>query len=123
MELGNLIFGNSRGEYPVERGEWQDRFAEFLDNIGCDRYGYFGIIPNANERGGITTDKFIIRPYYWGESDAEAEKPNFEYLPNGYKLDWYKYPLRDAYANQDITYEEFDEMLKDCESNIMRDKI
>lgn len=114
MELGNLIFGNSRGKYPVERDQWERRFGEFLDNLGCDGYGYY-YSPDANEREGITTDKFIIRPYYWGESDAEAEKPNFEYLPTGYKLDWYKYPLRDAYANQDITYEEFDEMLKDCE--------
>lgn len=115
MELGNLIFGNSRGVYPVAREKWEDRFVEFLDNIECDSYGYLDVIHNVNERGGITTDKFIIRPYYWGESDVEAEKPNFEYLPTGYKLDWYKYPLRDAYANQDITYEEFDEMLKDCE--------
>lgn len=117
MELGNLIFGHSRGAFQVPRGKWQDRFCKFLDNIGCD---YYGIAddqdnPHVNARGGVTTKLFCIHPYYWGDDEKECERPNFVYHPTGYVLRWYKYPLRDSYANKILTYEEFDSMLKNCE--------
>lgn len=117
MEIGNLIFGHSRGTYEVPRGHWQDRFCKFLDNIGCD---YYGIAddqdnPHVNARGGITTKLFCVNPYYWGDDEREIERPNFIYHPTGYSLMWYKYPLRDSYANHELTYEDFDSMLTDCE--------
>lgn len=72
MELGNLMFGHSRGEYEVNRKfinlkEWQDLLTAY----------------NLNETYGdyIETDKFIMRPYYWGEDEEEEAKPNFVYKP------------------------------------------
>ena len=124
MELGNLLFGNSRGNYPVPRGfssetyEWQHRFYDFLDHIGCDNYGFLlsdQDNKHQNHRGGITTEVFEINPYYWGDDDVECLKSNFIYFPTGYKLMWYKYPLRDAYSNQRLDFEQFDEILKKCE--------
>jgi len=123
MELGNLLFGNSRGEYAIPRGftegtwEWDDRFAKFFTTYGLDYHGFAssGYKVPANNRGGITTKLFEVNPYYWGDDDKEAIKPNFFYYPTGFSLKWYKYPLRDAYANQPITYEEFDGMLTNCE--------
>jgi hypothetical protein len=242
MELGNMVFGHSRGSVSVDRGKWQDRFGEFMEAIGTDSYG-------AN----ISNDVFEMRPYYWGDctcgydekaagwgddhahgpvcyqtelhrrmaeyeglsgykeierrfyggepsllanmetyeaepgvfvshtrTDAEYEQrrkvwsaahdkrrkveealyrelcerhglpyphgcavhctcthdqewaewstandhatecplvlPNFLYRPTGYSLMWYKYPLRDAYANQRLTYKQFDAMLSHCET-------
>lgn len=40
MELGNLIFGNSRGEYEVDR-LWEDVFLEFLEKANISFYGYY----------------------------------------------------------------------------------
>jgi len=118
MELGNIIFGYSRGQYSVPRGIWEERFYNFLEKINSDNYGYANDQhhPNVNSRGGFETTLFTINPYWWGSyDDDEVGKPNFIYHPTGYHLTWYKYPLRDAYANQKMTYKEFDLMLKDCE--------
>ena len=124
MELGNLIFGNSRGEFPVERGDWQKVFCEFLEDMGFDSYGYVPMWA-SNElkkfqtaRGGFENDVFIINPYYWGEDDSEKVKPNFIFKKTGYTLDWYKYPLRDSYANQDISFAEFKEMIEECKKSV-----
>lgn len=125
MELGNLIYGHSRGEYEVPRGnskgtfEWQEEFVNFLDKLGCDNYGfYYGDRTNEkcyeNNRGGLSNEVFEINPYYWGDDEEEESKPNFIYYPNGFELMWYKYPLRDSYCNKEISYTEFCEMLEKC---------
>lgn len=128
MELGNLLFGHSRGQYKVPRGftenswEWDDRFAAFFLKFQMNQYGYAinpqygyrrGVV--VNNRGGITTPVFEVNPYYWGEDEAEMDKPNFLYYPTGFELRWYKYPLRDAYANQVLSFQEFGKILNDCE--------
>ena len=109
MELGNLMFGNSRGQYAVEpRKDYQDAFARFLDVLGLDYHG-------EDERGhGLDNDTFTIRPYYWGEDEEIAAQPNFVYKPTGLEISWYKYPMRDAYSNQDVSVEDFKTILKDC---------
>lgn len=70
MELGNLMFGNSRGEYPVEREGWQEVFHEFLEEIGLDGYGYIESKSidkkYETDRGGFENDVFLVNPYYWG---------------------------------------------------------
>ena len=129
MEMGNLIFGHSRGRYPVPRGfekgtwEWQDRFGKFFNKFGLEYHGICCVKPSMpgfweNNRGGLMTPIFEIWPYWWGDESDEVEcgRANFIYHPTGYELRWYKYPLRDSYANQDLTYEEFDRMLSDCEA-------
>ena len=122
-ELGNLLFGNFRGGYPLrQREEMQDIFGRFLDKFGCDCYGNPGydaekkayILPgNTKELAtGFGNDTFEIHPYYWGDDDDLAEIPNFIYRPAGLEMRWYKYPLRDAWSNIGLT----PEMLKDiCE--------
>ena len=96
MELGNMLFGNSRGEYQVEpREDYQDVFCDFLKAIDCDFEGW-----NHRISGNKTeTSKFIVRPYYWGENEEESALPNFVYKPTGLEIRWYKYPMRDAYSN------------------------
>jgi len=46
--------------------------------------------------------------------ECRLVRPNFFYKPTGYALQWYKYPLRDSYANQDVTLEEFGEIITKC---------
>ena len=114
MEIGNLLFGNSRGNYPVPRGEWQELFTDFLAYNGFDMYGY----KEGAKEAFFENDVFSIRPYYWGDDDEIANLPNFVYKPTGYSISWYKYPLRDAYASADITEDEFGEMLEKCEESL-----
>lgn len=65
MELGNLLFGNSRGEFPVNR-EWQDDFYEFLEKCNIDGYGYYeGENEYETESGGFENEIFLINPYDW----------------------------------------------------------
>lgn len=111
MELGNAVFGNSRGIYHVEpRREYQEVFCDFLYRNGFDMYGYYKDGSNY-----IETDKFILRPYYWGDNEAVMELPNFVHKPTGLEMCWYKYPMRDAYSNQDVSVEELERILEDCD--------
>ena len=115
MELGNLIFGTSRGEYSIPRQEYQDVFIKFLNQINADEYGtpYWG--PNYDKRTTLfNNDIFVIRPYYWGDDDSIAELPNFEYKPENIEIRWYKYALRDAYCNVNLSLDEFKSMLDKC---------
>ena len=110
MELGNIIFGYSRGRYEID-----ETFFRFLELLGCDNYGHFypkdsvRLSPvKQNDRGGISFLNFEINPYWWGDSDDEEEvvKPNFIYKKNEKDvviIRWYKYALRDAYSNIELT--------------------
>ena len=69
MELGNLLFGNSRGAYPVDRDTCQDVFQAFLERNGFDGYGY----KEDNDKAVFENDMFLIRPYYWGDSYCSIE--------------------------------------------------
>lgn len=119
MELGNLMFGNSRGEYAVEpREEYQNAFCEFLGSNGFDFYGFPTDVPASSnwqkDTRNFENATIVIRPYYWGEDENITELPNFEYKPTGLKISWYKYPMRDAYSNQDVSVGEFREILVEC---------
>lgn len=96
-EIGNLVFGNSRGNYPIDRENFDDRFYKVLTKAGYDSYG-------CDESENVSPH-FVVRPYYWGDDEEEAEKPNFECKELGLEIKWYKYPLRDAYSNIPFTEE------------------
>lgn len=123
MELGNLIFGHSRGIYHVEpRNDYQDAFALFLRAGGFDMYGHTyreDIQDNlSKEDGAFENEIFVIRPYYWGDNEEIMNRPNFVHKPSGLVMTWYKYPMRDAYSNKDISVEDFKEILDDCLKSI-----
>jgi hypothetical protein len=126
MEIGNLLFGNSRGNVPIPRGAWQTSFQMFFENLGLDSYGY--VPRNASDYlkahqtkyGGFENEVFLVQPYYWGEDDEVACLPNFVFKATGYSLQWYKYPLRDAYASFELSFEDFVTMLKTCLNSIKK---
>ena len=121
MELGNLFFGNSRGYFLIkDRYLWFEAFNDFFKKTNIDSYGYFN---NDNDkrfevfetdRGGYENDTYLINPYYWGDDKSIAEKPNFIFKPTNFTIDWYKYPLRDSYMNQDISFVVFEKILNHC---------
>lgn len=114
-----------RDMFPIERGEWETAFRAFLLSCGFDEgYGYFNAqtytgdvryhVATAQNGMWYEDDVFIVRPYYWGNAGGEGRKPNFVYKPTGFEMHWYKYPLRDAYANKEVTLAQFKAMLEDC---------
>ena len=117
MELGNALFGNSRGIYYVEpRMDYQDAFCYFLRDNGFDVYGY--MVDHESDYPSIDNDTFTIRPYYWGDDESIMALPNFVYKPTGLEIQWYKYPMRDAYSNQDVDLETFKKILEECSKSL-----
>jgi hypothetical protein len=47
-------------------------------------------------------------------------RPNFLYKPTGFQIQWYKYPLRDAYMSEPLTLAEFCAMIDKCVASITR---
>ena len=113
MELGNMMFGNSRGEYAVEpRMDYQNAFCDFLYDNGWDGHAVYG--DGMDAKYEYENDTFIVRAYYWGEDEDKAALPNFVYKPTGLEIRWYKYPMRDAYSNQDVSVKDFKTILREC---------
>lgn len=124
MELGNLLFGNSRGEFKVDRS-FQYFFNACLEDLGFDSYGYYlgedKFVFNCKDepKSYYEDDVLMISPYYWGDDEELEEWHNFIYKPMGLEIDWYKYPLRDSYSNQPLYKEQlillFNELYKHFE--------
>ena len=121
-----MIFGNSRGTYAVPRTitrdgyEWEEMFCDFLERIGCDRRGHCEKTPPTCERtedGGLISETFEVHPYNWDFFNTSSA-PNFIYHPTGLEIRWYKYPLRDSYSNQELTYNQLEDILRKCEESL-----
>lgn len=132
MEIGNLLFGNSRGKYEfpdrklVESKSWRD----LVTALGADEYMY---IPNKdqwldelvildtygqwnfyNKEGQVL---FQIFPYYWGDDEKLRAQHNFVYkpgTPEELAIDWYKYPFRDAYMSSPVSKTELKRIFEEC---------
>lgn len=111
MELGNMLFGNARGEHGVPRtDEWEEEITRLCTATDPDYDGYPLFYEN---------DTFVIRGYWWGDEVApEAELPNFHHKPSGFKMEWYKYPLRDSYMSDDIELSDLRDMIDECIESI-----
>lgn len=83
----------------------QPLFHELLEFAGYDGRGY--------PEGDWQSKAFRVQPYVW---DCECPNgafvkgcpclyPNFEHVKSGFKLDWYKYPLRSSKSNAPLTKE------------------
>ena len=135
MELGNRCFAH-RSEYPIPCGRgWEDEVVRLCNAVDPER--------DAGWRDygtNFENDTFAVRQYYWGACtcgavypscdyerqwrawrvehhhapDCPIVLPNFEYKPTGFCLTWYKYPLRDAYMNADISLAEFAKLIDRC---------
>lgn len=122
IELGNLFFGHSRGEYCFPDRELVDcpEWRNLLEVTNSDFYGYASEwdnpLSNVNDRGGYENDVFAINPYWWGDDENREEclKPNFLFKPTGFEITWYKYPFRDSYMNKDYSEEQIKQVWSVC---------
>lgn len=95
MELGNMLFGNSRGECPINR-DLQDEFQErVLYPLGFDSYGNpEDELPagwSRLESWGYTNGVFTLRPYWWGDCQCGWDELVFE---EGHAPDCYQTRLQ-----------------------------
>ena len=70
MELGNIVFGNSRGEYRVERHiGWESQLLRLLDAYAPDR-------ENSWREYGVEyeNDTFVVMPYQEGDCECDYDK-------------------------------------------------
>ena len=123
-ELGNILFGNSMGIYPIERDEIQEIFWSYFEE-DFDYHMYYldeNDKEHTTDRGGYENDIFVANPYYWGDDDDIMDEPNFIYKPEGIEISWYKYPLRDSYSNIQIDKEVAHRIFKHCAESIKERK-
>ena len=91
------------GKYPIPRGEWQHYFHKLAE--GCEDIRR----PQEND---IFYYKAEAEDTIWDEQGNY--KPDFIYKPTGFRMVWYKYPLRSCFANRGITTDEFKKMVDAC---------
>lgn len=122
MELGNMLFGYSRGEFQFPDRELvdSDEWSILLKITQSDQYGITDDSEHANSRGGFENEMFAIRPYWWGDEDNEEEAmaANFVYKPAQFEIRWYKYPFRDSYMNQNLTADELKMIWAICKGSV-----
>jgi hypothetical protein len=74
MELGNMIFGNSRGEFPVPRDEtFEEPWDKLCEALKINHRGYADdgcLVPEMTSWSGVENGTFSIRAYDW---DAECD--------------------------------------------------
>ena len=66
-------------------------------------------------------DTFIVKAYDWSDVE-DANDWHFWHKPSGFKLQWYKYPLRGVMCNMKITHEQFADILYDCRNSMEEGK-
>ena len=74
-----------------------------------------GSVYGDNPDHTFENDTFAVRAYDWGEENNDW---HFWHKPSGFKLSWYKYPLRSPMSNKEITHEPFYAILHDCMNSV-----
>ncbi|KEI84177.1 hypothetical protein N493_20075 (plasmid) [Clostridium botulinum B2 433] len=118
MELGNLLFGNSRGAFKfpdrqlANSSEWEALCKKAKISI------FYGDPEVSRDFYGFDNEVFTVRPYCWDDDEEKAELPNFVYKPTGFEIKWYKYAFRDSYMNQNLTPLQILDIFKKCSESI-----
>lgn len=132
MELGNMLFGHSRGQYVIDRASAAcDMLGDLMHELAVTGYGRCDDdIANHHPTPAwlVETDRGVdiidpdsreplmhVRAYWWGDTDTmedrtEAARPNLEAPALDLEIRWYKYMFRDAYANKPVTPELVDDL-------------
>ena len=126
MEIGNALFGHSRGRYEIDgTSRAADLLSDTLTELGVTGRGrvdddnqeiiepLIGVVLKETDRGVDVLNPqsgrllMRLRAYWWGDDEdtVQAEAPNLEMPAVDVTVRWYKYWCRDAYANRPFTYE------------------
>ncbi len=105
-EIGQAVFGNPTSEFKFSSmpDYWVIQHMLLLIEH------YAGV--------GFKNDVFEINPYYWGDDDEEAEKPNFKHYNSGLEIRWYKYIGRGMSCNQHVCPDCFWNIFAECMNSL-----
>ena len=106
MDLGNMMFGHSRGEFT------------FPDRALARSEEWRALSKIDIENDGFDNEIFTIRPYSYTDDELEESLPNFLYKPTGFEINWYKYAFRDSYMNQALDTTQILYIFQDCIDSI-----
>jgi len=112
-ELGQALFGCSWQQYELPT---ELEFA--IEAIGYLLRVLFDCDPASNTGDRWSCPVFSIRAYYWGDDEAEAAIPNFQY--DDIQVCWYKHLRRGATVNRNVGTVECQRLLADCASAIIK---
>ena len=81
---------------------------------------YFIMKGYCNGDARVDNEVFAVRPYNWSETEdsEDLNSWHFWHKPSGFKLEWYKYPLRGALVNMNIDHEQFYAILQDSMNSV-----
>ena len=121
MELGNAMFGHSRGVHHIERGVGFENEISRLFRLAFPKSDDWAISYGVE----FKNDVWECHPYCWCDNEdcpqcGTGEQANFKHYPSGLEICWYKYPLRDAYSNMPITLRKFCDVIDDCVSSLAK---
>lgn len=108
-------------KYTVPRGEYQDLFANFIEQVQEWVFNHENIATKyLNEKGYFKCNAFSVHHYIYDAEYEDLIEPNFIYNKDKIAISWYKYPLRSATSNIDFNnnYDKFKEMINDCLSEL-----
>ena len=108
IEVEAELVDNDVFSYHVNRKVWQILWDFIMSPYG---FGWGG--------ADFKNDTFEFRAYRWND---EHNDYHFWHFPSGFKIEWYKYPMRGAYCNMEISDNQFVDILYDCINSIEREK-
>ena len=124
----------------IRRGDVWDKFRHIYSNNTCRRM--IDEIPSASPAmtrmvsqilwehcmGDLGTngndhenETFAVRSYNWSDEE-ELNDWHLWHKPSGFRLAWYKYPLRGFAANMSISDAQFLDILRDCQNSLDKEK-
>lgn len=118
MELGNMAFGHSRGEFHIDdRYGYLEAFTPLLEAVSGGKDTCYGT--------EFENDTFEMHRYCWCDGDdcpqcGTGQQYNFLHKPSGFGIRWYKYAFRDSYMSQNADLERFTEIVADCLASVSK---
>jgi len=116
-EIGKAVFGAPWGEYDFDSmkdSEIIEYMLRIISYFATDQPCYSGYFEN---------DVFALRPYYWGDDEEEAQRPNFLHKKSGLEIRWYKYIGRGMSVNRKICPKCFLEIFVDCLKSLFKKEV
>lgn len=81
---------------------------------------WHSIMGEIEDKNQFENDTFAVKAYNWADGEEGINDWHFWHKPSGFKMAWYKYPLRGVCSNMEITHEEFYAVLQDSMNSIRK---
>jgi hypothetical protein len=111
-ELGQAVFGAPYSALAFDDMP-ESHVVENMLRVLC----YYAV-GDSCYAGDFENDVFALRPYYWGDDDGEAAKPNFLHKPSGLEIRFYKYLGRGMSVSRHVCPDCFLPIFAECMNSL-----